>query len=259
MFEKEIEEYERIRLEYQQKIADKMGHQQWMEYNEILFSAHSCAIEGNSFTVDDTRILREQGMAMIPVGRSLLECSEMADHFRAFDYMTSHLESPFDDVFLKEVNRLVTEHTLQYRVPDAIHGEYTTEDMAAGDTMFGDHETLIARVPNLLTSTEKALYDGQHPMIVSAKWHGYYEYLHPFRDGNGRTGRLLSNFILLRANHPLLIIPIEERSAYISALKQIRIEGTDEHLIAFFFKIAITRMKSELSQKRKNSLPLMFF
>ncbi len=259
MFEKEIEEYERIRLEYQQKIADKMGHQQWMEYNEILFSAHSCAIEGNSFTVDDTRILREQGMAMIPVGRSLLECTEMADHFRAFDYMTSHLESPFDEVLLKEVNRLVTEHTLQYRVPDAIPGEYTKEDMAAGDTMFGDHETLIARVPNLMTSTEKALHDGQHPMIVSAKWHGYYEYLHPFRDGNGRTGRLLSNFILLRANHPLLIIPVEERSAYISALKQIRIEGTDEHLIAFFFKIAITRMKSELSQKRKNSLPLMFF
>ncbi|MDO4200879.1 MAG: hypothetical protein Q4D25_01955 [Bacteroidales bacterium] len=169
MFEKEIEEYERIRLEYQQKIADKMGHQQWMEYNEILFSAHSCAIEGNSFTVDDTRILREQGMAMIPVGRSLLECTEMADHFRAFDYMTSHLESPFDEVFLKEVNRLVTEQTLQYRVPDAIPGEYTTEDMAAGDTMFGDHETLIARVPNLMTSTEKALHDGQHPMIVSAK------------------------------------------------------------------------------------------
>jgi len=64
MFEKEIEQYELVRQEYQQKIADKMGHRQWMEYNEILFSAHSCAIEGNTFTVDDTRILREQGMAM---------------------------------------------------------------------------------------------------------------------------------------------------------------------------------------------------
>lgn len=96
MFEKEIEEYERVRKDYQQKIADKMGHKQWMEYNEILFSAYSCAIEGNSFTVDDTRILREQGMAMIPVGKSLLECTEMADHFRAFDYMVSHLEHPFD-------------------------------------------------------------------------------------------------------------------------------------------------------------------
>ena len=259
MFQKEIEEYERIREEYQQKIADRMSKEQWMEYNEILCSAHSCAIEGNSFTVDDTRILREQGMAMIPVGRSLLECTEMADHFRAFDYMVSHLDHPFDEALLKEINRLVTEHTLSYRTPNAIAGEYTTEDMAAGDTVFGDHEALIARVPNLMASTQKALDEGQHPLVVAAKWHGYYEYLHPFRDGNGRTGRLLSNFILLRANHPLLIIRLEDRAAYISALQQIRIDGTDEHLIAFFFKIAISRMKSELSQKHKNSLPMVFF
>jgi Fic family protein len=259
MFEKNIEEYESIRQEYQQKIADRMGEKQWMEYNEILFSAHSCAIEGNSFTVDDTRILREQGMAMIPVGRSLLECTEMADHFRAFDYMVSHLDHPFDEALLKEVNRLVIEHTLSYRAPSAVAGEYTTEDMAAGDTVFGNHEELIARVPKLMLSTQKAIDDGQHPLIVAAKWHGYYEYLHPFRDGNGRTGRLLSNFILLKAGHPLLIIKIEDRSEYISALRQIRTEGTDEHLVAFFFKIAIDRMKSELAQKRKNTLPTMFF
>ena len=259
MFEKEIQEYERIRKEYQQKIADRMGNKQWMEYNEILFSAHSCAIEGNSFTVDDTRILREQGMAMVPVGRSLLECTEMADHFRAFDYMVSHLDLPFDEALLKEVNRLVTEQTLSYRAPESITGEYTIEDMVAGDTVFGDHEALIARVPSLMSSTQKALDDGQHPLIVAAKWHGYYEYLHPFRDGNGRTGRLLSNFILLQANHPLLIIRLENRSAYISALKQIRTEGTDEHLVAFFFKTATSRMKDELSQKHKNSLPMIFF
>jgi Fic family protein len=259
MFEQEIESYERIRDTYQQKVADRMGRKQWMEYNEILFSAHSCAIEGNSFTVDDTRILREQGMAMIPVGRSLLECTEMADHFRAFDYMVSHLDQPLDETLLKEVNRLVTEHTLSYRVPGAVAGEYTTEDMAAGDTVFGDHETLIARVPQLMASTQKAVDAGQHPMIIAAKWHGYYEYLHPFRDGNGRTGRLLSNFILLRAGHPLLIIRMEDRSAYISALRQIRTENTDEHLIAFFFKTAIDRMKNEMAQKRKLSLPMMFF
>jgi Fic family protein len=126
MFEKEIEEYEDIRQMYQEKVADRIDRKQWMEYNEILFSAHSCAIEGNSFTVDDTRILREQGMAMIPVGRSLLECAEIADHFRAFDYMTSHLDHPFDEALLKEVNRLVTEHTLSYRAPGAIAGEYAT-------------------------------------------------------------------------------------------------------------------------------------
>ena len=259
MFEKEIEEYESVRQEYQRKVVDKMGREQWMEYNEILFSAHSCAIEGNSFTVDDTRILREQGMAMVPVGRSLLECTEMADHFRAFDYMVGNLNHPFDEALLKEVNRLVTEHTLSYRTPGATAGEYTTEDMAAGDTVFGDHETLIARVPKLMESTQKAIADGQHPMVVAAKWHGYYEYLHPFRDGNGRTGRLMSNHILLKAGHPLLIIKLEDRAAYISALKQIRTEGTDEHLVSFFFKTAIERMKSEIAQKKKLTHPMLFF
>jgi Fic family protein len=183
----------------------------------------------------------------------------MADHFRAFDYLVSRLDGPFDESLLKEINRLVTEHTLSYRAQGAVAGEYTTEDMAAGDTVFGDHETLIAQVPHLMESTQKALDAGLHPMVVAAKWHGYYEYLHPFRDGNGRTGRLLSNFILLRAEHPLLIIRLEDRSAYISALKQIRSEGTDEHLVAFFFKTAITRMKEEMAQKRKLSKPFLFF
>ena len=96
-------------------------------------------------------------------------------------------------------------------------------------------------------------------MIVAAKFHGYYEYLHPFRDGNGRTGRLLSNFILLRADHPILIIKLEDCSAYISALKQIRTEGSDEYLVTFFFKTAIDRMKNELAQKKKNTLPMIFF
>ena len=259
MFEKEIARYEDLRQRYDEKIVRRMNSQDWREYNEILFSAHSCAIEGNSFTVDDTRILREQGMAMVPVGRSLLECTEMADHFRAFDYLASHLQSPFDETLLKETNRLVVEHTLAYRCPGAVAGDYTTEDMAAGDTIFGNHEQLIARVPSLMASTERALSDGQHPLVVAARWHGYYEYLHPFRDGNGRTGRLLSNFILMRAGHPLLIIDVNDRPAYISALRLIRSEGTDEHLVAFFFQTAISRMESELTQKQQNSRPVFFF
>ncbi len=259
MFEQEIEEYERVRREYQTNVAEKMGHEEWMEYNEILFSAHSCAIEGNTFTVDDTRILREQGMAMVPVGRSLLECAEMADHFRAFDWMVSHLDIPFDEALLKEVNRLVTANTIAYRASGAVAGQYTTVDMAAGDTVFGDHEELIARVPRLMESTERALADGAHPLVVAAKWHGYYEYLHPFRDGNGRTGRLLSNFILLRAGHPLLIVRREDRADYIEALKQVRREGTDEYLVAFFFRVAMQRMKDEMGQKKRNALPMFFF
>ena len=69
---------------------------------------------------------------------------------------------------------------------------------------------------------------GQHPLVVAAKWHGYYEYLHPFRDGNGKLGRLFSNFILQKMGHPIIIIPQQDKSAYIEALRAIRTEGTDE-------------------------------
>ena len=131
-------------------------------------------------------------------------------------------------------------------------------NMETGDTVFGDHETLVARVPALMASTAEAIRRDVHPMIVAARFHGFFEYLHPFRDGNGRTGRLMSNWILLHAGHPLLIIDIKDRAAYINALRQIRSEGTDEFLVAFFFRAAISRMESELSQKRNNTHLGMF-
>ena len=259
MFEQEIKHYEQVRCEYEECIVKKMAPADYMDWNEVLFSAHSCAIEGNSFTVDDTRILKEQGLAMVPVGHSLLECTEMADHFRAFRYVTTHLDAAFDEKLLCETNRLVTEHTLAYRAPGAVAGAYTTEDMAAGDTVFGDHEALVARVPALMASTAEAIGRGVHPMVVAARFHGYFEYLHPFRDGNGRTGRLLSNWILLRAGHPLLIIDMKDRADYIEALRQIRREGTDEFLVTLFFRAATERMKNEMSQKRNNTSLGMFF
>ena len=171
MFEQEIEQYEKVREQYVERIVSKMSQADYMDWHEILFSCHSCGIEGNSFTVDDTRILHEQGLAMKPVGRSLFECVEMADHFRAFKYVASHLETSFDEALLRETNRLVTEHTLAFRVSDAVPGEYTKQDMAAGDTVFGDHETLIARVPQLMASTARAIEQGIHPMVVAARFH----------------------------------------------------------------------------------------
>ena len=120
MFQKEIEHYEQVRSEYEERIVKKMSAKDYLDWHEVLFSCHSCAIEGNSFTLDDTRMLQEKGLGMIPVGRSLLECTEIADQFRAFRYITHHTDAPFDETLLKETNRLVTENTLAYRVPDAV-------------------------------------------------------------------------------------------------------------------------------------------
>lgn len=259
MFEKEIKEYESLLKTYRQKVTDKMAVSDLRNYNEILFSAHSCAIEGNSFSVNETRELKEKGLGIIPQGKTLFEAFEMLDHFKAYEYLFNQPETPLTEELLKETHRILTEHTLTYRYPDAIPGEYTRTDMCAGDTIFGEHEKLIARVPQLLSSTQRALEEGKvHPMILAARFHGFYEYLHPFRDGNGRIGRLFSNFILHKVGHPIVIITQESKDEYINALRFIRTERTDEHLISFFFRMAISRMQREIDEKKKLSMAFHF-
>lgn len=255
MYEELIPRYDSLVSEYKEIVAEGFSKSDFIEYNEVLFSAHSCAIEGNSFSVDETRTLKEKGLGMIPHGKTLFEAFEILDHFQAYEYLLNNLDKPLTEKLLKETHRLLTEHTLEYKtrndeVPSK-PGEYTTVDMCAGDTIFGEHEKLIRQVPRLLESTQSAIDSGEvHPMVIAAKFHGFYEYLHPFRDGNGRLGRLMSNFILLKMGQPLLIIPSSHREEYIAALKYIKKERTDEFLIDFFFKTSINRLQHEISEKK---------
>ena len=184
MFEEEIKIYETVLAEYRQKISQRMNGDELKEYNEILFSAHSCGIEGNSFSVDDTRELKEKGLGLIPQGKTLYEAFEILGHFKAYEFLLGKKEEPLTEELLKETHRILMEHTLPYKCPGAVPGEYTDTDMCAGDTIFGEHETLIARVPQLLDSTQQAISEGRvHPMVLAARFHGFFEYLHPCSPG----------------------------------------------------------------------------
>ena len=102
-FEKEIKEYEDLRGKYQTLIINKMDREEYIKYDEVLFSTFSCAIEGNSFSVDDTQELKEKGLGMIPAGKTLFEAFEMLDHFEAFEYMMQNTQHPLDENLLKEI------------------------------------------------------------------------------------------------------------------------------------------------------------
>ena len=97
MFEKEIIEYESLLKTYRQKVTNRMNSSDWKEYNEILFSAHSCAIEGNSFSVNDTRELKEKGLGVIPQGKTLFEAFEMLDHFKAYEFLFNQPKTPLTE------------------------------------------------------------------------------------------------------------------------------------------------------------------
>ena len=245
-----ITKYDSLVEEYRQNIINKFDIEDFRLYNEVLFASHNCGIEGNSFSVDDTRALKEQGLGMIPHGKSLFEAFEILDHFKAYEYLFSQIDEPLSEKLLKATHRILTEHTLSYRLPNAVPGEYTDTDMAAGDTVFGDHRELISQVPKLLESTQRMLENDIHPMTLAAKFHCFFEFLHPFRDGNGRIGRLFANFILAKKNQPIVIIERERKEEYITALKFYKKESSTELIETFFLETAIRRMENEIAEKK---------
>lgn len=244
-----IKKYEHTRERYDMIIAHTLNKQDLDLYNENLFTAHSCAIEGNTFSVNDTTALKEHGISLKLHNRSMYEAFEILDHFNAYEYAMQNLDRTLTEEFIKDLHFKVTEHTISYRL-NAKPGEYTTSDMAAGDTLFGDHKKNIKLIPVLLEQTQKAIdLKSEHPVIISAKFHKFFIYLHPFRDGNGRLGRLLSNFILAKMKHPLIIIPSEQKNTYIDALKASEKHRDNTPIINYFFEVAIDRMLSEINQK----------
>ena len=58
------------------------------------------------------------------------------------------------------------------------------------------------------------------PLVLAAIIHNQFEYIHPFQDGNGRVGRLLLNFILLKKKYPPISITLEDRAEYYATLQE---------------------------------------
>ena len=67
--------------------------------------------------------------------------------------------------------------------------------------------------------------------MVAAYFHSEFENIHPFIDGNGRTGRLLMNFMLAKAGFPPITILFKYRQKYYQALEKARKEKNLKPLI----------------------------
>ncbi|MDR7694119.1 Fic family protein [Riemerella anatipestifer] len=248
--EKVIKEYEQLRAEYNRNIVEAFNPQDFENYINDMFTAHSCRIEGNSFSVNDTRALREQGIGLKLNNKSMLEAFEILDHFNANRYAMSNLDQPLTEDFIKKIHYYLTKNTIKFS-KGTPPGEYTKFDMAVSETMFGDHKKNIAQMPKLLESTQKTLDENKvHPVVLSAMFHKFFIYLHPFHDGNGRLGRILSNFILAKKGHPLIIITEPKKERYVEALVASHKHKDTSPIVSFFFDTMIERMRNEIAEKK---------
>ncbi len=75
-----------------------------------------------------------------------------------------------------------------------------------------------------------------YPIELAALAHLKFVTIHPFGDGNGRIARLVTNFILIRKNYPMLDIPYEKRNSYYTALERSQIKKEERIFLQWFAK-----------------------
>lgn len=193
-----------------------------MNGNAAAFIYHSAKIENDRVTYHDTREIFEHGGVTSYTGdvRSLFE---LQNSVTAYHRMLDAFEKrePLGQALLCEFQGLLTQgtyDTLRYQKGER-PGTYKKNDYVTGPQEVG---ALPEDVPEELTELLAELEDvrPEQALTAAAYFHAKFENIHPFADGNGRTGRLLMNYLLLLWDHPPIIIHEEDRRDYYAALER---------------------------------------
>ena len=70
-----------------------------------------------------------------------------------------------------------------------------------------------------------------HPIVRAVAFHAMFENIHPFKDANGRTGRIIMNYMLMDAGHPPIAIRVSSKAEHYTALEDWQVRGISEPLI----------------------------
>lgn len=189
----------------------------------ISFAYNSGNIENPNVTYHDTREVFEHDGVTSYTGdlRTLFEIRNakvaMEYFFKAF-----RDKLPFDENFIKELQRCLTLNTYDERrwQRGERPGEYKKGDYVTGRNETGAAaEDVPDEMQELLEDLQQLPAEPEKVLTAAAFFHAKFENIHPFADGNGRTGRLAMNYLLTLYNHPPLIIHQEDRKTYFEALE----------------------------------------
>ncbi|MBR0509547.1 MAG: Fic family protein [Clostridia bacterium] len=187
----------------------------------IAFAYHSGKLENPNVTYHDTREIFDHDGVSAYTGdlRTLFEIRNARDAYEAF-LTAFQNKRRVDTVLVKEFHRLLTQNTYDTRRWQLGErpGTYKKHDYATGKEEIGaPPEDVEEEMTELMENL--ADFPSEKALTAAAFFHVKFENIHPFADGNGRTGRLVMNYLLVLHGHPPLIVHEEDRRAYFDALE----------------------------------------
>jgi Fic family protein len=215
-----IDEYEKVPASAREKEVESFM---------VKFTYNTQKIEGSTLSLRETAILLEKEYT--PGNRPLSDVKETEAHKNVFNEMLS---------FEKELSfqTILYWHRELFNAtkPD-IAGRVRNHQVAISGSEY------LPPMPVELNAELRDLFrwynrnkSKLHPVELAALFHYRLVTIHPFGDGNGRTARLVMNFILNKHDYPMLDIPYRSRNSYYNALEKAQKKGDENIFVQWIFR-----------------------
>ena len=178
----------------------------------IEWTYNSNSIEGNTLTLQETKMVIEEGFTI--KGKSLREHFEAVNHQEAIELVESLIS---DSYILKETDILNIHELVLQKIEKDFAGRFRTSGVRISGANFVPPNAL--KIDDYITElTDWTNTSDMNIVLKSAIFHHRFVWIHPFFDGNGRTARLLFNLLLMKEGFPPAIILKNDRKKYYDAL-----------------------------------------
>lgn len=201
---------------------------------------HSNGIEGNTLTLRETQYIIETHLGI--AGKSLIEQQEVLGLDLALQYVNSTLVNRIGPITYKDIIE-IHRRVLGFVNPMGA-GQLRQHQVYVGSFTPPPADEIAKSLDDFLKwlNSSENIRD-LHAIELAAIAHYKFVHIHPFIDGNGRTGRLLMNLILMKSGFPPVIIKKSDRFIYYSYLKQAN-DGDTRPLIRFIARCAEKDLKN---------------
>ena len=211
-------------------------------YFKISFTYTSNAIEGNTLSLSETKIIIEDGITI--GGKPVKDHLEVIGQANAYDLLFDIAQNEKD---ITEQTILKLHHMLYNNIDEAKSGKYRDCNVliTGSEYELPKHDKLSELMQKFCAEIP-VKKENLHPVEFSAWLHERLVSIHPFIDGNGRTARLIMNLALLQAGYNIITIPPVVRNDYIFGLQEAQLKNNIQPFTNFISEMVLEAQKEYL-------------